>query len=218
MKKGIFIAFEGGEGSGKTTQIRMLARVLEAEGRDVLATKEPGGDKPALPAGKSICREIRTILLDAAHHGIMDARAEFFLFLADRAQHAANVILPAFEEGKIVLCDRFAASTFAYQFYARGVADFEFIKSNNDFASRGLVPDLTFFIDVDPEIGIKRKQKGELSRIDGEDLEFHKKVQNGFYDFFKNSKWPVARIDGTLSISDINEEIIKRTKEIITKL
>lgn len=201
--KGKFITFEGGEGSGKTTQIQLLSQILEKQGGKIFLTKEPGGDK-------SICREIRALLLDTAHKDILDDRAELFLFLADRAQHISKTIIPALESGHTVLCDRFAASTFAYQFYARSVADFDFIKSNNDFASRSLTPDLTFYIDIDPEIGIKRKEKQTLSRIDAESIEFHKKVRNGFYEFFKQSKWPVETIDGSASIEDIHREILKR--------
>lgn len=206
--KGKFIAFEGGEGSGKTTQIQMLAKALEDRGRKIFRTCEPGGDK-------SICREIRALLLDTAHKGFLDDRAELYLFLADRAQHISKTIIPALEDGHIVLCDRFAASTFAYQFYARQAADFDFIKSNNDFASRSLIPDLTIYIDIDPEIGIRRKEKQTLSRIDAESIEFHKKVRNGFYEFFKQSKWPVETIDGSLAIEEIHKQILARIVEIL---
>lgn len=211
MKKGIFIAFEGGEGSGKTTQIQMLARFLESEGHSILVTKEPGGDE-------SICREIRALLLDATHTNVLDHRAELMLFLADRAQHAAQVLRPALDQGKIILCDRYAASTFAYQYYARQVADFDFIKKLNDFVSSKLIPDLTFFIDIDPLMGIRRKSKQGLSRIDGENIEFHKKVRNGFYNFFNATKWPASVIDGSLPIEFINKEISVKTKKLINEL
>jgi len=204
--KGKFISFEGGEGSGKTTQIQLLAKALEKQGGEIFLTKEPGGDK-------SICREIRALLLDTAHKGLLDDRAELFLFLADRAQHISKTIMPALESGQTVLCDRFAASTYAYQFYARQVADFNFIKSNNDFAARSLIPDLSFYIDIDPEIGIRRKEKQTLSRIDAESMEFHKKVRNGFYDFFKEAKWPVEIIDGSSSIENIHNRILERTEK-----
>lgn len=207
--KGKFIIFEGGEGSGKTTQIQLLSQVLEKQRSKIFLTKEPGGDK-------SICREIRALLLDTAHKDILDDRAELFLFLADRAQHISKTIIPALEAGYTVLCDRFAASTFAYQFYARKVADFDFIKSNNDFASRSLTPDLTFYIDIDPEIGIKRKEKQTLSRIDAESMEFHKKVRSGFYEFFKESKWPVEMIDGSAPIEHIHMEILKRMEKLLS--
>lgn len=205
--KGKFITFEGGEGSGKTTQIQMLAKVLEDRGREIFTTKEPGGDQ-------SICREIRALLLDTAHKGILDDRAELFLFLADRAQHISKTIIPALEAGYTVLCDRFAASTFAYQFYARQVADYDFIKLNNDFAARSIIPDLTFYIDIDPEIGIRRKEKQTLSRIDAESMEFHKKVRKGFYDFFEKLKWPVETIDGSASIENIHKKILERVENL----
>ena len=206
---GKFITFEGGEGSGKTTQIQLLSQVLEKQGNKIFLTKEPGGDK-------SICREIRALLLDTAHKDILDDRAELFLFLADRAQHISKTIIPALEAGYIVLCDRFAASTFAYQFYARQAADFDFIKSNNDFASRSLIPDLTIYIDIDPEIGIRRKEKQTLSRIDAESMEFHKKVQKGFREFFEKSKWPVETIDGSAPIENIHKEILKRMENFLS--
>ena len=205
--KGIFIAFEGGEGSGKTTQIQILAKALEDQGRKIFVTKEPGGDK-------SICREIRDLLLDAAHKDILDDRAELFLFLADRAQHISKTIMPALESGHIVLCDRFAASTFAYQFFGRAVADFEFIKKNNEFASHSIVPDLSFYIDIDLDIGIKRKEKQTLSRIDAESMEFHKKVRKGFYDFFEKLKWPVETVDGSASIEHIHKKILERMENL----
>lgn len=206
--KGKFITFEGGEGSGKTTQIQLLSQVLEKQGSKIFSTKEPGGDK-------SICREIRALLLDTAHKDILDDRAELFLFLADRAQHISKTIIPALESGHTVLCDRFAASTFAYQFYARHAADFDFIKLNNDFASRSLIPDLTFYIDIDPEVGIRRKEKQIISRIDAESMEFHKKVRNGFNEFFKESKWPVETIDGSAPIENIHKEILKRIEKFL---
>ncbi len=205
--KGKFISFEGGEGSGKTTQIRLLSQVLEKQESKIFLTKEPGGDK-------NICREIRALLLDTAHKGLLDDRAELFLFLADRAQHISKTIMPALESGHTVLCDRFAASTFAYQFYARQVADFDFIKLNNDFASHSIIPDLSFYIDIDPEIGIRRKEKQTLSRIDAESMEFHKKVRNGFYEFFKESKWPVETLDGSASIENIHNKILERTEKL----
>lgn len=208
MDKGLFITFEGGEGSGKTTQIKLLAKLLESWGKKVLLTKEPGGDE-------SICKKIRTLLLDPEHKNMFDDRAELFLFLADRAQHIGKVIIPALNDNIIVLCDRFAGSTFAYQYYARQVADFSFIKNCNDFVSRNLIPDMTFFINVDPEIGMERKKNDTLTRIDQEDMIFHKRVQQGYQDFFKSASWECTEIDGALEIIDIQKIIREKMHELI---
>lgn len=197
--KGFFIVLEGGEGTGKTTQIKLLAEYLTAQQHVVVATKEPGGDD-------GICRHIRSILLDPVNKGVLDDRAETLLFLADRAQHVSTVILPELARGSIILCDRFAASTFAYQSRARNVVSQELTKTMNDFASQNVVPHLTIFLDVDPEVGLRRKGN-DLSRIDSEDIEFHRVVQKGFHDFFILSGWPHVVVNADQSIEDVQKEI-----------
>ncbi len=163
---GMFITFEGPEGAGKTTLIKSVAEHLKAKGKDVLVTREPG-------AG-SVGKSIREILL---HGETLDPKCELFLFLADRSQHVATIIQPHLELGGVVLCDRHADSTVVYQGYGRGL-DLETLRAWNRFATGGLVPDLTFLLDLEPEIGLARIQ--DKDRLDSEPIEFHRKIRNGF--------------------------------------
>ena len=162
----MFITFEGSEGSGKSTALRVVAAHLENQGVEVMTTREPGGG--------SMGPRVREILL---HGGDLDLRAEIFLFLADRAQHGAEVIRPALAAGKVVLCDRYADSTVAYQGHARGF-DVERLREWNAIATGGLVPDLTLLFDLEPEIGLARIANKD--RLDAEPLEFHRRVRQGF--------------------------------------
>jgi dTMP kinase len=169
----LFITFEGPEGSGKTTQIRLLAERLEALGRAVLTTREPGGTR--------IGNRIRTVLLDAAHTE-MSPRAEALLFSAARAQLVDEVIRPALESGIVVLCDRYADSTLAYQGYGHGQA-LEPLTMLGDYATRRLTPDLTIYLDVESETGLQRKQAGaaeEWNRMEEQALAFHQAVRAGY--------------------------------------
>ena len=161
-----FIVFEGGEGSGKSTAAAALAETLRARGREVLLTREPGGT----PAGEFV----RALL-----HEPLTPWAETFAFLAARAQLVAEVIRPALSRGEIVICDRFSASTFAYQGYGRGL-DIGTLHTANDAATLGLEPTLTIFLDIDPEVGLRRKLgEAEAIRTGLETLEFHRKVRAG---------------------------------------
>lgn len=162
----MFVTFEGPEGAGKSTLIKGLAAALQAEGEDVLVTREPG-------AGE-VGAKVRQILLEG---GDLNPRAELFLFLADRAQHVAGIIKPALEAGKLVLCDRHADSTIVYQGYGRGL-NLDDLRSWNAFATDGLRPALSFLLDLDPAVGLSRLQSKD--RMDAQPLEFHVKVRNGF--------------------------------------
>lgn len=162
----VFATFEGPEGAGKSTAIRSVAAHLEALGRDVVVTREPGGG--------SIGPAVRAILLDGE---ALRAETETFLFLADRAQHAAEVLTPSLAAGKIVLCDRFADSTVVYQGHARGL-DVERLREWNAWATGGLVPDVTLLFDLDPEVGLARLDHRD--RLDAEPLAFHRRVREGF--------------------------------------
>lgn len=162
----MFITFEGPEGSGKTTVIQAAAAALEAEGRLVVSTREPGGSE--------LGRTIRQLLLDGAE---VVPLAEVFLFLADRAQHVASLIRPVLESGGIVLCDRHADSTVVYQGYARGL-DIAELKRLNALATGGLVPDITLLLDLPAEAGLARLTSRD--RLDAEPLAFHEKVRQGF--------------------------------------
>jgi dTMP kinase len=174
----MFITFEGIEGSGKSTQIKRLATWLEAKGRTVMLTREPGGSDLGLA--------LRRILLDAANTGITP-RAELFLYLADRAQHVRQVVRPALEQGKVVLCDRFTDSTVAYQGYGRGL-DPQLLHSLNEGAVDGIWPDLTLLCDLPPEVGLVRarsrnEEQGASEsegRFEAEELAFHHRVRDGY--------------------------------------
>ncbi len=169
---GFFVTFEGPEGSGKTTQIRRLAAFLEAQGYQVVMTREPGGTL--------IGDQIRQILL-AHGNEAMKTRTEVLLFQASRAQHVAELIQPALDQGKIVLCDRFADSTLAYQGFGRGES-LEDLRRLIAYATNGLKPHLTLLLDVDVEEGLRRRQPllQEWNRLDAEALAFHQKVREGY--------------------------------------
>ncbi|HWA82195.1 MAG TPA: dTMP kinase [Fimbriimonadaceae bacterium] len=162
----MFVTFEGPEGGGKSTLIQSLAAGLQGQNREVVVTREPG----AGPVGASI----REILLHGDH---LDPKAELFLFLADRAQHVSGLIRPALERGAWVLCDRHADSTVVYQGYGRGL-DLDQLRAWNRFATGGLVPDVTFLLDLDPSAGLARIAAKD--RLDAEPLEFHRRIRNGF--------------------------------------
>lgn len=176
QRRGRFITFEGMDGCGKTTQSRLLAERLRAEGRRVLETVEPGGTAIGL--------QIRRILLDARNQDLRPI-AELLLYFASRAQNVEEVILPALAGGIIVLCDRFTDSTLAYQGYARGLGA-ETVRALDRIACRGLVPDLTLLIDIDLETSLARAQARNLSapraetRMDEQSVEFHRKVREAY--------------------------------------
>ena len=167
---GRFIVFEGGEGAGKSTQLRMLAGRLAAAGVPVVSTREPGGTPTA--------EAIRSVLLTPTADP-MAARCEALLFAAARADHVAQVIAPAVTAGQVVLCDRFVDSSLAYQGYARSLAVDE-VRALSTWATGGLVPDLTVLLDIAPAQGLARAQDG--NRMEGETLEFHERVRLGLLD------------------------------------
>ena len=162
----MFITFEGPEGAGKSTALAQLAERLRVRGFEVVTTREPG-------AG-AFGKNIREMLL---HGEDLDPKAELLLFLADRSNHVSSIIRPALDEGKVVLCDRYADSTQVYQAYARGLND-EFVRSGNHFATGGLVPDLTLLFDIESELGLARIRTKD--RLDSQPIEFHRKVREGF--------------------------------------
>lgn len=203
--RGLFFVFEGGEGSGKTTQAKMLADWLsEKRGFSVILTKEPGGDE-------GVCRDIRKLLLDPKYKGRMDHIAELFLFEADRAQHLNTVIRPALTEGQIVICDRFRVSTIAYQYYARDVVPYETLAFLDRVATLDFQPDFTIYLDIDPSIGLKRNaDSGKRNRFEMEDLDFHQKLRDGYLDYFKKFAKPETwkRLDATLPIQMLHENVL----------
>ena len=171
MTRGSFITLEGGEGVGKSTQLKLLAGWLERAGAEVVTLREPGGT----PVGD----RIRELLLDPAHAG-MDARAELLLYEASRAELVASVIRPALERGAFVICDRFADSSTAYQAYGRELPLTEVLEMNR-LATSGLEPDLTLMLDLDPIEGVRRATATSgADRLEAEGADFHRRVRAGF--------------------------------------
>ena len=177
--KGIFITLEGGEGSGKTTAINSIEAYFKNKGYQVICTREPGGI--------SISEKIRDIILDV-NNTKMTKETETLLYAASRMQHLSEKILPALENGMVVICDRYLDSSYVYQGIARGVG-IEEVKMANHFALK-YMPDLTIFLDVRPEVGLKRiENRGKMDRLDLEKIEFHQSVYNGYLkicDMFKD--------------------------------
>jgi dTMP kinase len=167
---GLFVAFEGGEGSGKSTQARLLADALTAAGRDVVLTREPGAT--------TVGARLRELLLDPAAR--IDGRAEALLYAADRAQHVAEVVAPALARGAVVVSDRYAGSSLAYQGGGRRL-DAAGVRGLSEFATGGLWPDHTVLLDVDPRVGLARAGGvGDPDRLESEDLAFHDRVRACF--------------------------------------
>ena len=202
--KGIFITFEGIDGCGKSTQCELLKDYLKDNGKDFIFVREPGGTE--------IGERIREILLDKKNSR-MTARTELLLFEAARAQITDEVIKPALEEGKIVICDRFFDSSSAYQGMARGMG-MDFVASLNMAATGGLKPDVTFFFDISAEEALARRGKrGEASdRIELAGLKFQEDVREGYLELAKNSDGRIVTLDATLGIEEIFEQI-KQTLE-----
>ena len=194
-KKGLFITFEGGDGAGKSTLIEKIYRGLIQNGHDVFLTRAPGGTE--------IGKEIRNLVLHK-QDAFLAPRCELLLFLADRAQHVEEVILPALKEGKIVLCDRFNDSSIAYQGGARGLTP-GLVGNLCNFACDGLEPDLTLYLDLDPKIGFERAKKAGLSkdRIESEALEFHNKIREAFRQIAKNEPKRFILIDASKSQDEV---------------
>ncbi|HPP75019.1 MAG TPA: dTMP kinase [Armatimonadota bacterium] len=195
-RRGFFITLEGPEGSGKSTQVRLLADTLRNRGYDVLLTAEPGGD--------AVAQEIRAIVLHSKAKIVPEA--ELLLYLAARAQHVRHIINPALDEGKIVISDRYADSSFAYQGYGRGI-DIESLRCLNDFATSGLKPDLTILLDVPVELGLKRQQ--DRNRFEAESVEFHQRVRNGFLKLAKQEPDRWVTIDASKEIEEVESLVIK---------
>lgn len=209
---GFFITFEGPEGSGKSTQIRHLRTALEAEGYEVLQTREPGGTP--------ISDAIRAILLDKANTAL-SPRAETLLYNAARAQLIDEVIRPALAAGKIVLCDRYADSTTAYQGYGRDQS-LTAMQTLWQFATQSLAPNLTILFDLDPLVGLKRKQDGdesEWNRIEAESIAFHQRVYRGYHALAQAEpeRWLV--VDANRSIDELRQnlydEVSPRLREVV---
>ena len=193
----MFITFEGADGCGKTTQIKLIDEYLRSKGYKTLLTREPGS--------KGLGEKIREILLN--YDGEVSSRCESFLFLADRAQHVDCIIKPALQEGTIVLCDRHTDSTVAYQGYGRGL-DIEEIKKLNALATGGLKPDLTIVFDVDIETSLARVGKNK-DRMESSGIEFFKKVREGFLEIAKEEPQRVKVINSSDTIENIHKKVVE---------
>lgn len=208
MDKGIFISVEGPDGSGKTTIIQMLKEKLEKEGYEIVATREPGGIE--------IAEQIRQVILDPENTA-MDPRTEALLYAAARRQHLTEKVKPALEKGKIVLCDRFVDSSLAYQGYARGLGIDE-VYTINQFAIESMMPKLTLYFDVAPEIGLERisKNKGrEVNRLDLEKLEFHQMVRQGYQLLAERFSDRIVTIDASKQLEAVYDQAEAKINELL---
>jgi dTMP kinase len=201
-----FITFEGGDGTGKSTQLKLLQRHLTALGKPCVVTREPGGT--------SLGNLIRQVLLEVRKQPIASP-TELFLYLADRAQHIQEVIAPALEHGKIVLCDRHTDSTLAYQGYGRGI-DLDLLRRLNEMASRGIKPDLTLLLDCPVKVGLSRTAQRQLQggrrgsredRFEREKVEFHERVRQGFLEMARLEPERFYVIRATRPVQEVFDEI-----------
>ena len=206
MREGYFISFEGGDGSGKSTQIQILREFLEERGYDVILTREPGGTP--------ISEKIRSIILDKANSE-MDDMTEALLYAAARAQLVSQVIRPALEEGKVVICDRFVDSSMAYHAYARGLGDS--VKTINAFAVGDCMPDLTILLKVNPQVGSSRIGNRERDRIELASSDFHKKVYEGYLQLEKLYPERIVGIDAADTIENISGIISERIAGLLER-
>ena len=198
--RGIFITIEGPDGSGKTTAWQQVVPRLQQEmNRKVVATREPGGSP--------IAEKIRSLILDPSHTD-MDSRTEALLYAASRRQHLIEKVLPVLESGDVIFCDRFVDSSIAYQGYARGIGE-EGIREINQFATEGIEPDVTLYIDVPAEVGIQRihanLDEREYNRLDQEKLAFHEKVRAGYLQLAKANPERIVVVDGTMNREEVAE-------------
>jgi len=204
MKKGLFIVFEGGEGTGKTTAIDSIYNWIIENDFKCIKTREPGGIK--------ISEQIRQVVLNTENKA-MDPRTEALLYAAARRQHLVEKVIPALEDGTIVLCDRFIDSSLAYQGYARNLG-IEEVMSINKFAIEEYMPDLSILFDLDPKIGLERinnNKDREINRLDLEKLDFHEKVRAGYNIVYENNKDRIIKIDAEQS----KENVINQIKNIL---
>lgn len=206
MKKGLFITFEGNEGCGKTTVSTRLYETLKKEGYQVIQTREPGGI--------AIAEQIREVILNT-NNTAMDARCEALLYAAARRQHLVEKVIPALEEGAIVLCDRFIDSSLAYQGVARGLGIDE-IYHVNEFAIDTYMPDATIFLKIRPEVGLKRiDARGEKNRLDAESLEFHHAVAQGYEEVIKRYPQRVHVINAEEDEDTVFKNVYACVKQLV---
>lgn len=211
MKK--LITFEGIEGSGKSTQIKLVAEYFVEKNVPIIVTQEP--------SGTDIGRKIGSILFNSEHY-YMCAETEMFLFCAARAQHVREKIMPALEQNKVVLCDRFSDATYAYQGAGRGL-DHEFIRLINDYSALHLKPGLTLLFDLPVEIGLQRatdrnnrlKEPSSIDRFERENIDFHRRIREGYLNILKNDPQRFRLIDANQDVNAIQEEVRRHISDFI---
>jgi dTMP kinase len=206
MTRGIFITLEGPDGAGKTTIAHMLAEKFE----NTMLTREPGGI--------DIAEQIRRVIL-AKENITMDPRTEALLYAAARRQHLVEKVKPALKQGKMVLCDRFVDSSLAYQGYARGLGVDE-VFSINQFAIGDMMPELTIYFDIDPELGLSRISKNqgrEVNRLDLESLDFHQKVHEGYQLLLERFPERIIKIDASGSLENVLQDAVKAIEKHLNK-
>ena len=196
MKRGLFITLEGSDGSGKSTQLKLLEELLTKSGYNVIVTREPGGT--------AISEKIRGLLLDKTHSE-MTGVTEMFLYAAARSQHAFEVIKPAIERGDIVICDRFVDSSIAYQGYGRKLG--EQVEIINEFAALGCMPDVTFLLMLNHEIAKARIGTTDRDRLESEQADFFAEVARGYQELAKRYPNRIVEIDAGLNIEEIHAKI-----------
>lgn len=206
MGKGYFISFEGVDGSGKSTQIKKLKKYLEQKGCEVVLSREPGGT----PIGE----KIRQLILNPENKE-MTGITEALLYAASRAQHVDEVIKPAIEAGKVVICDRFVDSSIAYQGYGRNLG--KAVAEINEYAVAGCMPDMTFFLKVKPDIGTDRMANREKDRIELEKADFHYAVYEGYEALEKADADRIVGIDASRGIEEVFEEISGHVDRLLMK-
>jgi dTMP kinase len=207
MYQGIFITFEGSEGSGKTTQAQMLKDYLEKRSKEVILVREPGGT----PVGE----KLRQILLESGEEIEIAPVTEALLFAADRAQLVSKVVMPALERGSIVIGDRFIDSSLAYQGVARGCG-LEAVKNLNEWATDGLEPNLTLFLDLPVAEGLARVSKVEPDRIESEKIEFHENVRSGYSMLQKIFSYRYAVINASGTADEVHSLVISEVDKTIS--
>ena len=204
MRNGIFITFEGPDGSGKTTISTYVADELAKMGYDVIYSREPGGI--------DIAEQIRNVVLDPKNTA-MDAKTEALLYAASRRQHFVEKIKPALENGKVVICDRFVESSLAYQGYGRGIGIDEIYRIN-EFAIEGWLPDATFFLDLSPEAGLGRiETRANKDRLDQESNDFHDRVYEGYQEVLRRYRHRITVIDASQDVDAVKAEALRLVLE-----
>ncbi|TDX51308.1 dTMP kinase [Orenia marismortui] len=199
---GYFITLEGVEGSGKSTQIKLIKKYLESLNYEVINTFEPGDTE--------VGQEIRRILLNPNHENLLP-KAELLLYTAERAQHVSELIKPSLKEGKIVISDRYIDATMAYQGYARGINK-SLIEELNNIATEGLIPDLTLVFDINPSLSLQRakrvtsKSNSQGDRIEAENLSFHQKVRKAYLDLAQKED-RIEIVDASKSINEVFDQV-----------